>query len=146
MAEVRSLHGATGDNCYVSEVCRSRRSYARHQRSRNAAQRQKHSERVTGLEANRLTAQPSAALIVVYRAPRYGALIDSIAVSVRQGRTQLALVQPIYQSRFRRSERNCLSDVIHETLRTYNFSLLESLPFQQRPLIYNLATMKAWVI
>lgn len=95
MAQVRSLHGETGDNCYVSAVCRSRRSYARHQRSRNQARQQQYRERSTGIQADRAATQPSADLIV-YRAARYGAPIEFIAASVQQGKTKVAIVEPIY--------------------------------------------------
>ena len=63
-AAKRSLHGETGDNCYVGAVCRSRRSYACHQRSRNQARQQKYRERSTGIQADRAATQPIADLIV----------------------------------------------------------------------------------
>ncbi|MEX0272256.1 hypothetical protein AB3R30_24365 [Leptolyngbyaceae cyanobacterium UHCC 1019] len=95
MAEVRSLHGATGDGCYVSEVCRSRRSYARHHHQRNQTRKQKWHETKVGVDANPVETQVTAQLIV-YREPRYNAPIDGIAAIVRHGKTKLAVVQPVY--------------------------------------------------
>lgn len=101
MAQVRpktaklSLHGETGDNCYVSAVCHSRRSYARHQRSRNQARQQQYRERSTAIQADHAATQPSADLIV-YHVPRYGAPIESIAASVQQSKTEVAIVEPVY--------------------------------------------------
>lgn len=97
MSEVRILHGVSGDNCYVSQVCRSRRSHARHRYQRNETRRLKWYQENTGLNSNDSTIQPSAQLIV-YRANRYNAPIDGIAAEVRQGKTKLAVVQPIYCS------------------------------------------------
>jgi len=95
MSEVRSLHGAMGDNCYVSEVCRSRRSHARHHHQRNQTRKQKWHETKAGFDANPVETQATAQLIV-YREPRYNAPIDGIAAIVRQGKTKLAVVQPVY--------------------------------------------------
>lgn len=94
MAEVRSLHGATGDNCYVSEVCRSRRSYARHRDQRNQTRRQKWHDATVGAEG--IQAEKPTAELIVYRATRYNAPVDGIAAEVRQGKTKLAVVQPVY--------------------------------------------------
>ena len=95
MEEVRSLHGATGDNCYVSEVCRSRRSHARHHYQRNQTRKQKWHEIKVGVDGNPSDTQTTAQLII-YRAVRYNAPIDGIAAILRQGKTKLAVVQPIY--------------------------------------------------
>jgi hypothetical protein len=95
VAEVRSLHGAMGDNCYVSEVCRSRRSYARHHYQRNQTRKQKWYGTKAGVDVNHSDTQVTAQLIV-YRAARYNAPIDGIAAIVRQGKIKLAVVQPIY--------------------------------------------------
>jgi len=95
LAEVRSLHGATGDNCYVSQVCRSRRSYARHHYQRNQTRKQKWQETKAGSDVNHSDTQATAQLIV-YRAARYNAPIDGVAAVVRQGKTKLAVVQPVY--------------------------------------------------
>ena len=95
MSEVRLQHGATGDNCYVSEVCRSRRSHARHHYQRNQTRKQKWHETKAGIAVNHSDTQATAQLIV-YRAARYNAPIDGIAAVVRQRKTKLAVVQPIY--------------------------------------------------
>ena len=95
MAEVRSLHGATGDNCYVSEVCRSRRSHARHHYQRNQTRKQKWHETKAGIEVTHADTQATAQLII-YRAARYNVPIDGIAAVVRRGKTKLAVVQPVY--------------------------------------------------
>ncbi len=95
IAEVRSLHGAMGDNCYVSQVCRSRRSYARHNYQRNQTRKQKWHETKAGVDVSHSDTQTTAQLIV-YRATRYNAPIDGIAAIVRQGKTKLAVVQPVY--------------------------------------------------
>ncbi|MBW4694210.1 MAG: hypothetical protein KME27_20900 [Lyngbya sp. HA4199-MV5] len=95
MAEVRSLHGAAGDGCYVTKVCRSRRSYARHRNLRNQTRRQRWHETSSGTNGAKAETQPTAQLIV-YRATRYNAPIDGIAAEVRQGKTKLATVQPVY--------------------------------------------------
>ena len=95
MAEVRSLHGEAGDGCYVSEVCRSRRSYARHRDQRNQARRQRWHEISSVTEAAQAEARPIAQLIV-YRAARYNAPIHAIAAEVRQGKTKLAVVRTVY--------------------------------------------------
>ncbi len=95
MAEVRSLHGATGDNCYVSQVCRSRRSHARHHHQRNQTRKQKWQETKAGVDVNPVETQATSQLIV-YRAPRYNATIDGITAVVWQGKTKLAVVQPVY--------------------------------------------------
>jgi hypothetical protein len=95
MVEVRSRHGEVGDNCYVSEVCRSRRSHARHHYQRNQTRKQKWHETKAGFEVNPPETQVTAQLIV-YREPRYNAPIDGIAAIVRQGKTKLAVVQPVY--------------------------------------------------
>jgi hypothetical protein len=84
-----------GDNCYVSEVCRSRRSYARHRYQRNQTRKQKWHETKAGIDGNPLDTQATAQLIV-YRAPRYNAPIDGIMAVVWQGKTKLAVVQPVY--------------------------------------------------
>ena len=94
-AEVRSLHGAMGDNCYVSEVCRSRRSHARHHDQRNQTRKQKWHETKAGVDVNPVETQATVQLIV-YREPRYNAPVDGIAAIVRQGKTKLAVVQPVY--------------------------------------------------
>ena len=95
IAEVRSLHGAMGDNCYVSQVCRSRRSYARHHHQRNQTRKQKWHETKAGVDVNPVETQATAQLIV-YRAARYNAPIDGIAAIVRRGKTKLAVVQPVH--------------------------------------------------
>ncbi|PZV11699.1 MAG: hypothetical protein DCF22_14025 [Leptolyngbya sp.] len=92
---MRSLHGEGGDGCYVSEVCRSRRSYARHHYQRNQTRKQKWQKTKAGIAVNHSDTQVTAQLIV-YRAARYNAPIDGIAAVVRQGKTKLAVVQPIY--------------------------------------------------
>ena len=94
-AEVRSLHGAMGDKCYVSEVCRSRRSHARHHDQRNQTRKQKWHETKAGVDVNPVETQATVQLIV-YREPRYNSPVDGIAAIVRQGKTKLAVVQPVY--------------------------------------------------
>ena len=95
MAEVRSRHGEAGDNCYVSEVCRSRRSHARHRDQRNQTRKQKWHKTKTGAEVTHADTQATAQLII-YRASRYNAPVDGIAAIVRQGKIKLAVVQPVY--------------------------------------------------
>lgn len=95
MAEVRSLHGEGGDGCYVSEVCRSRRSYVRHRNQRNQTRRQRWHETSSGTAAAQAETELTAELIA-YRATRYNAPIDAIAAVVRQGKTKLATIQPVY--------------------------------------------------
>lgn len=95
IAEVRSLHGAMGDNCYVSLVCRSRRSHARHHYQHNQTRKQKWHETRAGGDVKPSDTQATARLIV-YRATRYNAPIDGIAAIVRQGKTKLTVVQPVY--------------------------------------------------
>jgi len=84
-----------GDNCYVSQVCRSRRSHARHHYQRNQTRKQKWQEAKAGFDGHPVETQVTAQLIV-YRAARYNAPIDEIAAIVRQGKTKLAVVQPVY--------------------------------------------------
>ncbi len=95
IAEVRSLHGEVGDNCYVSAVCRSRRSHARHHDQRNQTRRQKWHKTTSGADITQSETQATAQLIV-YRAARYNAPVDGVAAVVRQGKTKLAVVQPVY--------------------------------------------------
>jgi hypothetical protein len=96
MEWVRAKHGAAGDGCYRPEVCRSRRSYIRHRdRIRQERQLRYHTQTKVDQPQADLTEHLSA-ILVVHRPQGYQTPIDGLSVVVRQGRTRVALVPPIY--------------------------------------------------
>jgi hypothetical protein len=94
--EVRVRHGDSGDRCYNPQVCRSRRSYARHQMRRNEERRiDRHYAKQSHQKTLDLRSE-YLAILQVYRAGYYQSPIDGIGVEVRQGKKKVAAIAPIY--------------------------------------------------
>jgi hypothetical protein len=122
-SEAQHIHGATGDNCWNPKICPRRRSHYRHRADINAKRRGQwaltraeqaspHPDRLT-IAAQR----PPVALIYLYREARKDAHLHAIAVTVWQGETKLAEIQPIHCMGMTNSQVN---QYLREILNVFN--------------------------
>ena len=98
IAQVRELHGTSGDGCYDATVCPSRRSYARHRDRRNQTRSLKRQDTLP--EALKVDIADFAnicfAVLLVYRNPGANTPIHAIAAEIWQGQEKQAIIPPLH--------------------------------------------------
>jgi hypothetical protein len=94
--QAKALHGVDGDGCWDSQICPSRRSYARHRDRRNADRARKRRATLPTLDVP-TTGLPSItyAVLIVYREPG-DSPVHAIAAEIWQDQAKIAQVAAIH--------------------------------------------------